>query len=42
MTKLIASSAVTAFTKPDAIPGVLSAGTAASLLAAVGDLAFVE
>ncbi len=41
MTKLIASSAVTAFTKPDAIPGVLSAGTAASLLAAVGDLAFI-
>ncbi|TXC71161.1 transcriptional regulator PpsR [Sphingomonas ginsenosidivorax] len=46
MTKLIASSsvaasAVTAFTKPDVVPGVLSAGTAASLLAAVGDLAFI-
>ncbi len=46
MTKLIATSpvaasALTAFTRPDAIPGVLSAGTAASLLAAAGDLAFI-
>jgi transcriptional regulator PpsR len=41
MTKLIVSSAVTAFTQPDAIPGGLSAGTAASLLAGVGDLAFI-
>lgn len=46
MTKLLATSAVaasalTAFTRPDAIPGELSAGTAASLLAAVGDLAFI-
>lgn len=41
MNKPIASSAKTAFTKPDTLPGPLSAGVAASLLAAVGDVAFI-
>ncbi|MFC3580548.1 transcriptional regulator PpsR [Sphingomonas hylomeconis] len=41
MNKPIASSAKPAFTKADILPGSLSAGTAASLLAAVGDVAFI-
>ncbi|MEG3086783.1 transcriptional regulator PpsR [Sphingomonas sp. PB4P5] len=41
MNKPFASSAPTAFTKPDTLPGPLSASVAASLLAAVGDVAFI-
>ena len=41
MNKLIASSARTAFAEPDVLPGALSAGVAASVLAAVGDVAFI-
>jgi transcriptional regulator PpsR len=41
MNTLTASSAKTAFTKPDAMPGPLSATVAAALLAAVGDVAFI-
>ena len=41
MNMLIASSAETAFSKPDTMPGALSASVAASLLAAVGDVAFI-
>jgi transcriptional regulator PpsR len=41
MNTLIASSAETAFTKHDAVPGILSASAAAALLAAVGDVTFI-
>jgi transcriptional regulator PpsR len=41
MNKLIASPAKTVFSKPDVLPGTLSASTAASLLAAVGDVTFI-
>ena len=41
MNKPIAPSRKTAFKTPDAIPGSLSAGVAASLLAAVGDVTFI-
>ena len=41
MNMLIAPSAETAFSKPDTMPGALSASVAASLLAAVGDVAFI-
>ena len=41
MNKPIASSRKTAFKAPDVMPGPLSAGVAAALLAAVGDVTFV-
>ncbi len=41
MNKHTALSRKTAFAKPDAMPGSLSAGVAAALLAAVGDVAFI-
>ena len=41
MNKPIASSRKTAFAAPDAMPGSLSAGVAAALLAAVGDVTFI-
>ena len=41
MNKPIASSRKTAFRAPDDMPGPLSAGVAASLLAAVGDVTFI-
>jgi transcriptional regulator PpsR len=41
MDKTIASSPHLAFARPDAAPGALSARVAASLLAAVGDVAFI-
>jgi transcriptional regulator PpsR len=41
MNQHLASSPNTAFTTPDALPGVLPAGVAASLLAAVGDVTFI-
>lgn len=41
MNKHIAPSRKTAFENPDAMPGSLSAGVAAMLLAAVGDVTFV-